>query len=327
MSLSMAENVIVAWADNRPPMLDKTLYSSWAIHMLLYIKGKENRKLLVDSVLNRPFKYGTVIVPGTQTTPATVQDKTYDELTYAEKLHDSYDIKATNIVLQGSPQDIYNMERESNLYDEFDMFTSVPGETILSYNLRIVLDEVRCILRVNGDIVTIRITPPSANDVLMAKLSLYDLNILLDVPIHDNYLDNHVLNQSVQELLYSKQPVFNTDTNTAITSDSNMISYDKYLKETKNMVVQDTSSSAQNDAMIMTVIEEMSNQVAKCNEVYNVNKAVNESLTAELERYKEQTKLFKEIQQFDLNDREKYIDGQLIKVIVDKNVKVTDFEN
>ncbi|GJT24460.1 hypothetical protein Tco_0894397 [Tanacetum coccineum] len=77
--------------------------------MLLYIRGKENRKLLVDSVLNEPFKYGTVTVPGTQTTPATVRDRTYDELTDAKKIHESCDIKATNIVLQGLPQDIYNL--------------------------------------------------------------------------------------------------------------------------------------------------------------------------------------------------------------------------
>ncbi|GJS58466.1 putative ribonuclease H-like domain-containing protein [Tanacetum coccineum] len=124
MSLSLAENVIVAGADNRPFMLDKTQYSSWASRMLLYLKGEENGKLLVDSVLNGPFKYGTIIVPGTQTTPATVRDKTYDELTDAEKLHESCNIKATNI------------ERESKLYDEFDMFTSVPEETIHSYYLR-----------------------------------------------------------------------------------------------------------------------------------------------------------------------------------------------
>ncbi|GJZ08302.1 putative ribonuclease H-like domain-containing protein [Tanacetum coccineum] len=92
--------------------------------MLLYLKGEENGKLLVDSVLNGPFKYGTVIVPGTQTTPATVRDKTYDELTHAKKLRESCNIKATNI------------ERESKLYDEFDMFTSVPEETIHSYYLR-----------------------------------------------------------------------------------------------------------------------------------------------------------------------------------------------
>ncbi|GJV13804.1 hypothetical protein Tco_1355345 [Tanacetum coccineum] len=105
-----------------------------------------------------------------------------------------------------------------------------------------------------------------------------------------------------------------------------MISYEQYLKETENAVIQDTSF-AQNDAMIMSVIEEMSNQVAKCNEVDKENKIINESLTAELERYKEQIKLFEERLQFDLNDREKYIDGQLRKVIVDKNAKVADFEN
>ncbi|GKC39368.1 hypothetical protein Tco_1051752 [Tanacetum coccineum] len=99
ISLSLAENVIVVGADNRSPMLDKTQYSSWASRMLLYIKGKENRKLLVDSVLNGPFKYGIVTVPDTQTTPATIRDKTYDELTDTEKILESCDIKATNIVL------------------------------------------------------------------------------------------------------------------------------------------------------------------------------------------------------------------------------------
>ncbi|GKD37949.1 retrovirus-related pol polyprotein from transposon TNT 1-94 [Tanacetum coccineum] len=89
----------------------------------------------------------------------------------------------------------------------------------------------------------------------------------------------------------------------------------------------DTSFSTQQDAMIMSMIKEMSNQVAKCNEVDKANKAVNESLTTELERYKEQIKLFEERLKFDLNDREKYIDGQLRKVIVDKNAKVADFEN
>ncbi|GJS56342.1 hypothetical protein Tco_0629704 [Tanacetum coccineum] len=117
MSLSLAENVIVAGADNRPPMLDKTQYSSWASRMLLYIRGKENVKLLVDSLLNGPFKYGTIIVPGTVTTPAIVRDRTYDELTDVEKIREGCDIKATNI------------ERESKLYDEFDMFTSVPGDS------------------------------------------------------------------------------------------------------------------------------------------------------------------------------------------------------
>ncbi|GJX75235.1 hypothetical protein Tco_0313830 [Tanacetum coccineum] len=38
---------------------------------------------------------------------------------------------------------------------------------------------------------------------------------------------------------------------------------------------------------------------------------MNESLTAELKRYKEMVKIFEEIQKFELTDREKYIDSQM----------------
>ncbi|GKB85584.1 hypothetical protein Tco_0957856 [Tanacetum coccineum] len=109
MSLSLVENVIVTGADNRPPMLDKTNYSLWASRMLLYIKGKEHVRLLVDSVLNGPFQYRTIVEPGNETTSATVRARTYTDLTDEEKIRESVDIKATNIILQGLPQDIYNL--------------------------------------------------------------------------------------------------------------------------------------------------------------------------------------------------------------------------
>ncbi|GJU20614.1 hypothetical protein Tco_1153956 [Tanacetum coccineum] len=162
MSLSLAENVIVAGADNRLLMLDETNYSSWASRMLLYIKVKPNGKLLVDFVLNGPFQYGTIAEPGTKTTPPTVRARTYTDLTDKEKLRELVDITATNIVLQGLHQEIYILvnhnedakqiwdrvklliqglelslqERESKLYDDFDTFTSMPGETIHSYYMR-----------------------------------------------------------------------------------------------------------------------------------------------------------------------------------------------
>ncbi|GJV84087.1 hypothetical protein Tco_1523985 [Tanacetum coccineum] len=116
----------------------------------------------------------------------------------------------------------------------------------------------------------------------------------------------------------SEQPSFDNDTKVDITSNSNIISYEQYLQETENLVVKSTSSSAQQDELLTVVIEEMSSQVAKCNKVYQENLIVNDTLTAELERYKEQVKLFEQRQKFDLNDREKYIDGQLRKVIADR---------
>ncbi|GJS25803.1 hypothetical protein Tco_0486423 [Tanacetum coccineum] len=125
-------HVIVARADNHPPMLDKSQYNSWKSLMLLYIKGKEQGKDLYDSVINGPFQYGTVEVPRTKTTLLFIRERTYDDLTDKEKIHKACDIRATNIVLQGLQPD----ESESKLYDEFDAFTLEKGETIHSYYLR-----------------------------------------------------------------------------------------------------------------------------------------------------------------------------------------------
>ncbi|GKC37762.1 hypothetical protein Tco_1050146 [Tanacetum coccineum] len=85
--------------------------------MLLYIKGKEHGKLLVDSVLNGPFQYGTMVEPENETTPATIRARTYTDLTDEEKIRESVDIKATNIVLQGLPQDIYNLVNHNEIFN------------------------------------------------------------------------------------------------------------------------------------------------------------------------------------------------------------------
>ncbi|GJY36824.1 hypothetical protein Tco_0422202, partial [Tanacetum coccineum] len=47
--------------------------------------------------------FRTVDVPATPTTPASTRPRTYDDLTYKEKIHEACDIRATNIVLQGLP--------------------------------------------------------------------------------------------------------------------------------------------------------------------------------------------------------------------------------
>ncbi|GJZ96759.1 hypothetical protein Tco_0669093 [Tanacetum coccineum] len=100
---TMAENVIAAGADNRPLMLKKSMYNSWQSRMLLYIRGKEHDKDLLDSVLHGPFQYGIVVENG------ITRLRTYEELTDKEKIRDECDIRATNIFLQGLPSDVYNL--------------------------------------------------------------------------------------------------------------------------------------------------------------------------------------------------------------------------
>ncbi|GKA19412.1 hypothetical protein Tco_0699327 [Tanacetum coccineum] len=78
---------------------------------------------------------------------------------------------------------------------------------------------------------------PSASAVLIDKLSAYDSDVLSEVPNYDTYQDNNVIDQSVQEMQYSEQPVFGDDSDIDITSDNNVISYDQYIKDNKSEVV------------------------------------------------------------------------------------------
>ncbi|GJR40752.1 hypothetical protein Tco_1216436 [Tanacetum coccineum] len=108
-----------------------------------------------------------------------------------------------------------------------------------------------------------------------------------------------------------------------INSDSNIIPYSQYLLEKQNAVVQDTNSSAQQDAMILYVFEQLSHQVTNCNKVNKDNLTANETLSAELERYKERVKLLEERQNVDLSTREKLIMDDIIR---EKNAQFADFE-
>ncbi|GKC94024.1 hypothetical protein Tco_1159466 [Tanacetum coccineum] len=124
---TLAEHMIVACANNRPLMLEKSMYTSWSSRMRLYIKGKENGRIMFNSIDNGPLVYGTI------KENCFTRKKTYEELTDAEKLQDDCDVKATNIILQGT--ELSQQERECKLYDDFDRFTSVKGESIHEYYL------------------------------------------------------------------------------------------------------------------------------------------------------------------------------------------------
>ncbi|GJX03026.1 retrovirus-related pol polyprotein from transposon TNT 1-94 [Tanacetum coccineum] len=57
---------------------------------------------------------------------------------------------------------------------------------------------------------------------------------------------------------------------------------------------ENSNSSAQQDALILSVIEQLRTQVANYTKINLENKSVNDTLTAELERYKEQVKVLNE---------------------------------
>ncbi|GKF58181.1 hypothetical protein Tco_0171718, partial [Tanacetum coccineum] len=178
------KDIQAASSDTRPPMLDRTDYESWAQRIRLYYRGKENGHHILSSIDEGPFRMGTCrdAVGATPKGAAILgleRPRTYDDHDDNDKAHFNANVRATNIVLQGLPKDIYKLinhnieakdiwdnvkmllegseltkeDRESQLYDEFKRFKMLPGENINEYFVRF--------HKLVNDIKHIRITMPN----------------------------------------------------------------------------------------------------------------------------------------------------------------------
>ncbi|GKC51605.1 hypothetical protein Tco_1074350 [Tanacetum coccineum] len=142
---TLAEFMILSGADNRPPMLEKHLYDSWKSRMELYMQNREHGRMILESVEHGPLIWPTIEENGVTRT------KKYEELSATEKIQADCDLKATNIILQGLPTDVYSLvnhhrvakdlweivqllmqgisltkqERKCKLYDAFDKFAHI----------------------------------------------------------------------------------------------------------------------------------------------------------------------------------------------------------
>ncbi|GKG38617.1 hypothetical protein Tco_0460329, partial [Tanacetum coccineum] len=58
---TLAEFMIIAGADNCPPILEKSFYDFWKSRMELYMENRENERMILDSVLNAPLMWPTVV--------------------------------------------------------------------------------------------------------------------------------------------------------------------------------------------------------------------------------------------------------------------------
>nr|GEU36526.1 hypothetical protein [Tanacetum cinerariifolium] len=97
----------------------------------------------------------------------------------------------------------------------------------------------------------------NAKAVLMANLSNYGSDVISEV---HHFEPNHtdLDNQSVLAMQSFEQTSVVDFTDNEITSDSNIILYSQYLQETQQAAIQDTNLYAQQDSMILSMIEQMS---------------------------------------------------------------------
>nr|GEV75796.1 hypothetical protein [Tanacetum cinerariifolium] len=153
---SLADKVILSGADNGLPILEKDMYDARKSRMELYMLNRQHGRMILESIENGPLIWPTV------EENRVTRSKKYSELSSTEAIQADCDVKATNIILQGLPLEVYALvsthkvtkelweriqllmqgtsftkqERECNLYDEFDKFAYKKGESLREFYLR-----------------------------------------------------------------------------------------------------------------------------------------------------------------------------------------------
>ncbi|GJR57543.1 hypothetical protein Tco_1499705 [Tanacetum coccineum] len=163
---SMQEDIQCAGSDTRPPMLDRTDFESWQQRIRLYCLGKDNGENIMKSIkkaISIWERFRMLLLEELGAVQhGLVRARVLNDLSTKEKERYKADIRATNILLQGIPKDIYSLinhytdakdiwenvkmilegseltkdDRESQLYDEFEHFCQNKGETIQGYYVR-----------------------------------------------------------------------------------------------------------------------------------------------------------------------------------------------
>ncbi|GJZ79251.1 hypothetical protein Tco_0644088 [Tanacetum coccineum] len=369
---TLVEYMILSGTNNRPPMLDKDLYDYWKSQMELYMQNREHGRMILESVEHGPLIWPTVEEND------VIRTKKYAELSAAEKIQADCDMKATNIILQGLHADIYSLERECKLYDAFDKFTYIKGESLHTYYLRFtqLINDMN-IYKMNMEQFQVNTKflnslPPEWSKFVTDVKLVKDLHTCNFDQLHA-YLEQHELHAN--EVRFAV-PVFSPGDDpiaclnkamaflTAVAS-SRFPTTNNQLRTSSNprnqATIQDgrvtvqqvqgrqgqnysgttyknnATSSRENtttrdfeQSLVMDFIDnEISSdsniipysqylqETQQANEKANKEQN-NESITAELERYKERVKTFEQRLNIDLSSREKMIDSQMDDMIREK---------
>nr|GEV91725.1 integrase, catalytic region, zinc finger, CCHC-type, peptidase aspartic, catalytic [Tanacetum cinerariifolium] len=176
---------------------------------------------------------------------------------------------------------------------------------------------------------------PTTQTMFMANLSFadpvydkadlsYDSDILSEVHDHDNYQDAICELHEVHEIHDNVQPNCVVDSDVEYTSDSNMILYDKYVKDNVEPVVQNNVSFVPNDTSMM-IINEMHEQTAQFitdhnikeknlkKELHSVKIQLNSTINHNKLMVEEVTSLKKDFKQKENKYLEEFLDMKALK--------------
>nr|GEU73392.1 hypothetical protein [Tanacetum cinerariifolium] len=289
---NLYEDIQCVSSDTCPPMLDRSDFESWQQRICLYCLGKENGENILQSIDEGPIKMGKFRETLSEGAEGALhlgleRDRVDADLKPEEKERYKANICATNNLLQGS--ELTKDERKSQLYDDFEHFRQNKGETIHEY-----YDMFTMFI---NDMRNIKMTMPKM------QLNLKFVNNML--PEWGRFVTVVKLNRGLktsnydQMYAYLKQNEAHANENKMMLERYNQHAIDPlafYVKDNVVQVVQSNVSSMPNDALMM-IINDMHEHNVQCVSTIEQNKVVNESLTDELARYKEQVTIYEKGQE------------------------------
>nr|GEZ56330.1 hypothetical protein [Tanacetum cinerariifolium] len=132
---SLADKAILSGADNRPPMLEKDMYDSWKSRIELYMLNRQHGWMILEFVESGPLLW-----PSIEENEVT-RLKKYSELSPTEAIQADSDVKATNIILQGLPLEVFALVSTQKVAKELWeriqlLMQGTKGESLRDYYLR-----------------------------------------------------------------------------------------------------------------------------------------------------------------------------------------------
>ncbi|GJU90469.1 hypothetical protein Tco_1302892 [Tanacetum coccineum] len=333
---TLADKAILSGADNRPPMLEKDMYDSWKSIMELYMLNRQNGRMILESV-----ESGPLIWPSIEENRVT-RPKKYSELSATEALQADCDIKATNIILQGLPPEVYalvsNHKVAKELWERIQLshqgtsFRTKAGKGLIN-NLEFSRQESGLIVPVfqKGDDPIDAINHIGRQTSILRDLRIYTPEQVETIPgKQENQLtattarEGHIIQkESSTQTVITHNAAYQVDDLDAYDSDCDELNTAKicspceFISLSYAVAVQNSNSSAQQDDLILFVIKQLKTQVVHCTKTNLENKSVNDTLTAKLERYTEQVKVLKEGQNIDLKSQDNVLDSCARSVEID----------
>ncbi|GKA93943.1 hypothetical protein Tco_0815929 [Tanacetum coccineum] len=131
--MSTQQDIYAVGSENRPPMLNKENYIPLSSRLLHYAKSRPNGKLIYNSIMNGPYVRRMILEPADgqaiQTILLGLPKDIYAAVDSCETAQEIW--LRVQRMMKGS--DIGIQEKKAKLFNEWERFTSIDGESIESY--------------------------------------------------------------------------------------------------------------------------------------------------------------------------------------------------